>query len=199
MNGRPPRKRRAAAPPDDVPPVVADEGSSASGPPPRAHRPVARKRARESGIAGLGQRARLQADARHFMQVADPLLVSVAAVRHMLLNRPFEDALADIAVELASTLAPAAVQFWIPDASPLAGDQGHIGGQELTPALALRASAVAPAPAGSEAAGRVAETSAGGSGAELRQAGAEPFVVAGAAARPPVPPYARDAAHTGAP
>lgn len=121
---------------------VAEDGSTdATNPHGRTRRSTVRSRTRESNIAGLGQRARQTGDVRAYLPLPDPIYFNAHTLRQALLNRPLDEALTIVTEGLASALAPAAVQVWLADAAPLAGEQGRTGGQELVPIFRLRAMA----------------------------------------------------------
>ncbi len=101
-----------------------------------------RLRPRESNIAGLGERARIQYEPRLPAALPDPLAVLLPGLRQALLNRPFDEAAPLVAEGLAAALAPAAVQIWIADPVPGGDDEtARPGGQELLPTLRPRATA----------------------------------------------------------
>ncbi len=129
----PPRRDRKTAGP-----------ASASAPHDSAPRP--RRNAthgRESGVLGLGERARAPLERRTLPPVLDPLLTALPTMRQTLLNTPIEDGLRAMAQTLATMLAPAAVQCWLTDPAAWSSERDRVGGAELTPALRLRAAAAA--------------------------------------------------------
>lgn len=108
---------------------------------PARHAP-SRTRPRESNIAGLGERARIEYEPRLPAALPDPLAVLLPGLRQALLNRPFDEAAPLVAEGLAAALAPAAVQIWIADPVPGGDDEAaRPGGQELLPTLRPRATA----------------------------------------------------------
>src|SRR5262249_9714013 len=111
-------------------------------------------------------------------------------------HRPFDEAVPLVAEGLVVALAPAVVQIWIADASPLAGGQGRIGGQELAPTLRLRALARTASRSSDERASRAesANTLTGSMRREGRPSLApDPLVEEVAAARRQVVLYDADA------
>ncbi len=110
--------------------------------------------ARESGVLGLGERARTTLDRRALTPLLDPLQSALPAIRHTLLNTPLEEGLRALVQTLATTLAPAAVQCWLTDPAAWTNESGRVGGAELSPSLRLRAAALGGAsPASSGAIG----------------------------------------------
>ncbi|HUY79493.1 MAG TPA: GAF domain-containing protein [Ktedonobacterales bacterium] len=136
------RRDRKTAGPALAP--TADDASGVSGGAARTRRVGAH--GRESGVLGLGERARNTLERRSLTPLLDPLLTALPGMRHELLNTPIEDGLRALAQTLAATLAPAAVQCWLTDPASWSAESGRVGGAELAPALRLRATAAASAP-----------------------------------------------------
>ncbi len=123
---------------------------TASEAPARPRRGTGRGPGRESGVAGLGERAHLTSQQTLLNFLPDPLAVALPSLRQALLNRPFEVGLAAVADGLASALAPAASQVWTADPTPWSAESMRIGGRQLVPAVRLRALARATTPPSAE-------------------------------------------------
>ncbi|MGH2515271.1 MAG: GAF domain-containing protein, partial [Ktedonobacterales bacterium] len=106
---------------------------------PLRRRASQRGRPRESGIAGLAERARAVSDQRPLLPLPDPLAAALPAMRAALLNAALDDALRTLVETLSGALAPAAAQVWIADPIPWTSEQGRVGGLELFPTLRPRA------------------------------------------------------------
>jgi signal transduction histidine kinase len=113
-----------------LPGLVAGELPAAAS---RKPAPTRTKRTRESSNAGLAA-------------LPDRMIIDAAGLRRALLNRPFDEAIEVVLAHIAAALAPAVAQVWLPDASPLAGETGNAGGQELASSLSLRACAIVATP-----------------------------------------------------
>ncbi|MFI5272228.1 MAG: hypothetical protein ACHQ4H_04245, partial [Ktedonobacterales bacterium] len=109
-----------------------------------------RARVVESNIVGLAERARVASAAPSLLAIPDALALALPGLRHVLLDRPFDEAVRVVAEGFAAALAPAEVQIWIAEPAPWAGDQTRAGGQELVPSLRPCAVAVAPGSAASD-------------------------------------------------
>jgi signal transduction histidine kinase/PAS domain-containing protein len=143
------------------------ESASAAAPTPGGARPRARRaggrgsgHARESGVTGLAERARL-ASSNFSTPLLDPLLNALPPMRHALLNRTLDDALRWAGAQLGRSLAPSVVQFWIADPGVWGGETDRVGGLELFPTLRARvtitATPDASRPRGASAAGEPSE------------------------------------------
>jgi signal transduction histidine kinase len=66
---------------------------------------------------------------------------ALASIRRVLLDRALDEGLRIASHALAGALAPALVQVWLADQAPWIGELAHPGGQELFPALRVRAMA----------------------------------------------------------
>ncbi len=107
-----------------------------------ARRAAGRGHARESGVTGLAERARL-ASSNFATPLLDPLLNALPAMRHTLLNRALDDALRAAGAQLGASLAPSVVQFWIADPGVWGGETDRVGGLELFPTLRARVTVTA--------------------------------------------------------
>ncbi|HEU0028443.1 MAG TPA: GAF domain-containing protein [Ktedonobacterales bacterium] len=140
-------QRQAAHSAPSAPDVVApgvDADAAAPFPPtphpaphPRVRRISSRGHLRESGVTGLGERARL-ASGGFSTPLLDPLLSALPALRHALLNRALNDALRVAGAQLSASLAPSVIQFWIADPGVWGGETDRVGGLELFPTLRAR-------------------------------------------------------------
>jgi signal transduction histidine kinase/PAS domain-containing protein len=92
---------------------------------------------RESGVTGLAGRARL-APTGFPTPLLDPLLSALPAMRHTLLNRALDDALRAAGAQLAASVPPSVIQFWIADPGIWGGETDRVGGLELFPTLRAR-------------------------------------------------------------
>ena len=127
-------------------------------------RTMPRARIRESGIAGLTGRTRLQAEQYPLPPHTDHFFQALPGMRQALLNGPFDQALRDVARGIASALAPALTQIWIADLTPWTGQHERAGGIEVTPALRLRAIAREESRPGTDAGNTERSTDPGMSG-----------------------------------
>jgi signal transduction histidine kinase/PAS domain-containing protein len=135
-------RARAARRVTSAPAAAPSADSLAHRPPASARHAPSRTRPRESNIAGLGERARIEYEPRLPAALPDPLAILLPGLRQALLNRPFDEAAPLVAEGLAAALAPAAVQIWIADPVPGGDDEAtRPGGQELLPTLRPRATA----------------------------------------------------------
>ncbi|WIG59638.1 MAG: hypothetical protein OJF49_002385 [Ktedonobacterales bacterium] len=132
------RARHTAPPPTSAAAAVDAADASA---PKRTRRAGGRGRARESAILGLVERARITSELRPTLPPPDLLTPALPDLRLALLNGALDEAARTLTATLAATLAPATAQLWIADLAPWASARGRIGGEELAPALRLRADA----------------------------------------------------------
>jgi signal transduction histidine kinase len=134
-------QRQAARSAPSAPDVAAPDAEHAASHP-RVRRISSRGHARESGVAGLAERARL-ASGGFSTPLLDPLLSALPALRHALLNRALNDALRVAGAQLGASLAPSAIQFWIADPGVWGGETDRVGGLELFPTLRARVTVAA--------------------------------------------------------
>jgi signal transduction histidine kinase len=107
-------------------------------------------RARQSGVLGLGERARLATAPSTASFLPDALAAALPSMRLALLNSTLEEGLRTLADGLSQALAPAATQLWIADLATWLGEEARIGGQQLMPSLRLRATSSATTAPGPE-------------------------------------------------
>jgi len=108
---------------------------------PRARRTTGAPRKRNSGIPGLGERARALPEWQTLLSLPDVLFSALPALRQGILNRPLDDALQYVAEGLVLALVPATTRIWIADVTPWSGGASRVGGSGMFPALRLRARA----------------------------------------------------------
>ncbi len=126
---------------DSVPQEETAAATLAASASPQARRNTGATRKRNSGIPGLGGRARALPEWQTLLSLPDALFSALPALRQGILNRSLDEALQLVADGLALALVPAAARIWIADVTPWSGGVSRVGGSGMFPALRLRARA----------------------------------------------------------